>query len=481
MLHPDWLERAWREFDVSEIRGSRHNPRILEMFKDVGHPGIVRDEVAWCAAFLGACLERTGRRSTRSLMARSYVNWGEGLEIPRIGAIAVLSRGRDPALGHVGFVVGETEDHLFLLGGNQSQRVSVDAFAKSRLIGLRWPPSNPQASNDHGKPPDAVPVVMRPVATAAADPPTVDGDERRAVANEESEIFDRALGHVLQMEGGYSDDPHDPGGPTNKGITLAVYARWVGEVVGDRTRARLISRLKRIPDVLVREIYWTRYWKPAGCRQMPPAVAMMHFDAAVNHGVTGAARLLQRALGVDVDGEIGPETRGALAKSDHLELLVRYAELRRERYRELRHFWRFGRGWLRRVDATLAQSSALISLRAGSPEITSAGHVEDNDDRENGNGDMAMKQTSETTVPDAKWWGQSMTIWGVLVTALATVLPAIGPLIGIDVTGEMVRQIGQQAVEIAQAIGGLVGTLLAIYGRIRATAPIERRLVSLKL
>ena len=132
MLHPDWLERAWREFDVSEIRGSRHNPRILEMFKDVGHPGIVRDEVAWCAAFLGACLERTGRRSTRSLMARSYVNWGEGLEIPRIGAIAVLSRGRDPALGHVGFVVGETEDHLFLLGGNQSQRVSVDAFAKSR-------------------------------------------------------------------------------------------------------------------------------------------------------------------------------------------------------------------------------------------------------------------------------------------------------------------------------------------------------------
>ena len=82
---------------------------------------------------------------------------------------------------------------------------------------------------------------------------------------------------------------------------------------------------------------------------------------------------------------------------------------------------------------------------------------------------------------DAKWWGESLTIWGVIVTALSTVLPVIGPVIGLDISGEMVRMLGEQVVQITQAIGGLVGTLMAIYGRMRAEVPIERRAVSLRL
>ena len=55
---------------------------MLRTYADVGHPEIDNDEVAWCAAFLGACLERAGIGSTRSLMARSYLGWGQALAEP---------------------------------------------------------------------------------------------------------------------------------------------------------------------------------------------------------------------------------------------------------------------------------------------------------------------------------------------------------------------------------------------------------------
>ena len=77
--------------------------------------------------------------------------------------------------------------------------------------------------------------------------------------------------------------------------------------------------------------------------------------------------------------------------------------------------------------------------------------------------------------PAAKWWGSSMTIWGAAITALSTVVPILGPAIGIDVTPDVVRQAGEQMVSVVQAIGGLVGTLMTIYGRARATHLLERR------
>jgi len=468
MQQPDWLERAWRDYGVREVR-SGDNPRIVQMFRDAGHPGIKRDEVAWCAAFVGACLERAGHRSTRSLMARSYLRWGDHIESSRVGAIAVLSRGSDPSLGHVGFVVGEAEGKLYLLGGNQGQRVSVDAFDRSRLLGLRWPSAGEQAAVGSEK-------LGQAPKNGAAGSTAAERDD----ASEPGPAFDAALAHVLEMEGGFSDDPHDPGGPTNKGITLEVFARWLGERVDDRSRSRLVARLKRIPSEMVREIYLTRYWRPAGCASMPAALATMHFDAAVNHGVGAAIRFLQRAVGADVDGEIGPQTRSRIAAVDPLSTLVRYAELRRERYRALHHFWRFGRGWLRRVDDTLARASVLVNEPSHEPAtdvVRSAGKHSLQSDSQ---GESHMT-TDEPQKSKPKWWGESITIWGVIVTALATVAPVLGPLIGLDVTAEMVQQLGQQVVEIAQAVGGVIGTLMAIYGRVRATSPIERRLISVRI
>ncbi len=133
-----WLSQAWREFGQAEHAGAKENARIVAMFRDAGHASVVRDEVAWCAAYCGASLERAGIRSTRSLMARSYLAWGAALAEPRMGAVAVFSRGSDPALGHVGFWLGESDGEVVLLGGNQGNQVSVVRYSKERLIGLRW-------------------------------------------------------------------------------------------------------------------------------------------------------------------------------------------------------------------------------------------------------------------------------------------------------------------------------------------------------
>ena len=430
---PAWLDQAWREVGVREIDGPESNPRILSFYRDVGQAQIASEDVAWCAAFVGACLERAGLRGTRSLLARSYLDWGTPLTEPRQGAIAVLSRGADPGQGHVGFIVGEQQDNVLLLGGNQDNAVTVEPYARSRLIGLRWPEGQAMPS-DPGDP------LAR---------------------------FDTALQHVLEMEGGYSNDPYDPGGPTNLGITLAVYAAFKKVEPTSQALAALKAEIKTLDVGIARQIYLTRYWAPSRSPLLPDAVALMHFDAAVNHGVGRAARILQEAAGVTVDGEIGPETLSAVRTPKQLELLRRYADVRRKRYRSLAHFWRFGRGWLARVDKTLARAESLIETEKRS-----------NQQRSNGESEMA---DSETTEPQAKWWGESLTIWGTIVTALSTVVPVLGPLIGIDISSDLVQQLGEQVVRVAQALGGLIGIGLTIYGRTRATTKLERREITLQV
>ena len=74
-----------------------------------------------------------------------------------------------------------------------------------------------------------------------------------------------------------------------------------------------------------------------------------------------------------------------------------------------------------------------------------------------------------------------MTIWGVVVTTLSTVLPALGPVLGLNITAELIRQLGDNVVLFGQAVGGLIGTVLAIYGRMRTSTPLERRQITLTM
>ena len=98
-------------------------------------------------------------------------------------------------------------------------------------------------------------------------------------------------------------------------------------------------------------------------------------------------------------------------------------------------------------------------------------------------GTTGTPAATETPVeaPATKWWGRSMTIWGVAITALSTVLPTVGPLIGLDITPELVLLLGDQVILALQAVGGLAGTILTIYGRMRATTTLERRQIKLTM
>jgi lysozyme family protein len=282
------------------------------------------------------------------------------------------------------------------------------------------------------------------------------------------------------MEGGYDDDPYDPGGPTNQGITLAVYARDRGVEVTADTLAALKAELKAIPSSTVRRIYRNRYWLPASCPDLPPALAFFHFDAAVNQGVAGAARMLQQSVGAEVDAEIGPATLAAAAAQPVLLTLARYGEIRRAHYRSLGHFWRFGKGWLRRVDRTLERALAIDRQQA--PDSTPATPAQQQEKTTMATQtEQTESTTSTSTSGEAKWWGQSLTIWGVIITTLSTVLPTFGPLLGLNVTADLVHQIGDQLVQAAQALGGLVGTVMSVYGRVRATTLLERRQITLNM
>jgi hypothetical protein len=88
------------------------------------------------------CLEKAGFSSTRKLNARSYLTWGEkvtGLEQAREGDVVIFTRGSSAAQGHVAFFHKATGSQIEVLGGNQSDGVTIARYAKSRLLGIRRP------------------------------------------------------------------------------------------------------------------------------------------------------------------------------------------------------------------------------------------------------------------------------------------------------------------------------------------------------
>jgi uncharacterized protein (TIGR02594 family) len=132
-----WIAEGRKFIGLREIPGPKHEPEILQMWRDIKRSGIKDDETPWCAAYAGAMLERVGIRSTRFEGARSYLEWGEKLEQPIYGCVVVFTR---TGGGHVGFVVGKTESgSLLVLGGNQSDAVNIKAFSTDRVTGYRWP------------------------------------------------------------------------------------------------------------------------------------------------------------------------------------------------------------------------------------------------------------------------------------------------------------------------------------------------------
>ncbi|MBP8813412.1 MAG: TIGR02594 family protein [Laribacter sp.] len=136
-----WIDEGKKLVGLKEVKGAKHAPEILQMWRDIKRSGIKDDETPWCAAFVGAMLERAGIKSSRFESARSYLDWGVPLAAPAVGCVVVFARSGG---GHVGFVVGQDNTgNLLVLGGNQADAVSVAAFPLSRVLGYRWPAGEP--------------------------------------------------------------------------------------------------------------------------------------------------------------------------------------------------------------------------------------------------------------------------------------------------------------------------------------------------
>lgn len=136
---------------------------------------------------------------------------------------------------------------------------------------------------------------------------------------------------------GYVNDPDDMGGETKFGIAK---------------NANPDLNIRALTWEQTKAIYFNRYWLTGKCDKMPGRYAVLHFDICTNNGVGRAAIFLQRALGVNPDGDIGPATLGKLAIVDSIAVCNRVSDIREQFYRDIVTNKpvqvKYLEGWLRR-------------------------------------------------------------------------------------------------------------------------------------
>lgn len=135
---PNWVKIAYKELGTKEAAGGANNPRIIE-YHAATSGNFQADSVHWCSSFVNWCILKSGRTPTDNATALSWRNWSGGykLDAPAYGCIAVFSYGG--GRGHVGFVVGRDGDRLQILGGNQSDAVTVSKFSTSQIVAYVMP------------------------------------------------------------------------------------------------------------------------------------------------------------------------------------------------------------------------------------------------------------------------------------------------------------------------------------------------------
>lgn len=167
--------------------------------------------------------------------------------------------------------------------------------------------------------------------------------------------FPTCLAFTLQQEGGWSNNPNDPGGCTMKGVTLAAFQQWKNDT------SLTCADLSNITSDDVSDLYQQNYWTPVSGDDLPAGVDLMTWDMAVNAGVGGSAKLLQASVGVTIDGGIGPETLAAVTAANPVTLINALAQHQSQYYQSLSTFKYFGTGWLNRVNARHAAALSMAS------------------------------------------------------------------------------------------------------------------------
>lgn len=161
------------------------------------------------------------------------------------------------------------------------------------------------------------------------------------------------------MEGGFVDDPRDPGGATNRGVTIHTLSAW-------RKAPCTVQDVQALTSAEANAIYRAWYWAPVNGDGLPAGVDLMLFDYGVNRGVHTSSVLLQSVLGVPADGDIGPFTLGTLQqvidKNGIGPTIDKIQNAQADAYRTLAEFPIYGKGWLRRTALRRAHALHLAGV-----------------------------------------------------------------------------------------------------------------------
>lgn len=127
---------ALSQIGIKEIPGSQDNPEVLKYFSEIGFDGEkLKDETAWCSAFVNWVAKKSNRKYSKKLNARSWLKVGTPTSSPQMGDVAVFWRESPKSWkGHVGFFIREERDSVWVLGGNQNNQVCIAPYPKKRLL-----------------------------------------------------------------------------------------------------------------------------------------------------------------------------------------------------------------------------------------------------------------------------------------------------------------------------------------------------------
>ena len=156
------------------------------------------------------------------------------------------------------------------------------------------------------------------------------------------------------FEGGYVDNPHDPGGATLKGVTQAVYSAWLAH------HGRPDAAVRGASDADIQAIYRAEFWDAVRGDDLYPGLDLVMVDFGWGSGPVTAIKFLQRQLGIDDDGRFGALTLAALKPRENSTALIEALCAARLAFFQRLPTWRyFGTGWTRRLDGVRAKALAM--------------------------------------------------------------------------------------------------------------------------
>ena len=235
---PPWLVEAFKLLGLTEGKGAADNPAVLALYAQAGFAGVKADSIAWCAAFKGAMLGRAGYRGSGSLLARSYLDYGEEIDPDHAkrGDTAIFKRGAAGWQGHVADVLRIDDTTVWVIGGNQSLKgtdgaVTITALPRTSLLGVRRPTAADKLPTGAG----VTPAKPRKAATA----PAASAAKASLVVGVQRALIDKGYHEV--------GEPDGKAGTKTRGAILAFEADNELDLVGKSSPELLAAILASDP------------------------------------------------------------------------------------------------------------------------------------------------------------------------------------------------------------------------------------------